>query len=282
MATLSELNLYPVKSCAGIALGTATLTRRGLMAGGVYDREWMLVDSDGRFLTQREVPRMALITPAIDVAGADALVLSAPGLLPLTLALAGAATPAVTVHIWDEALPAQDCGDAAAAWVSAAAGVPCRLVRFSAAAQRLASVRWTGGIEAPTLFSDGYPVLVAGSGSLAEINARLRHAGRDAIPMNRFRPNVVLDGIEAFEEDYADSYRLGEAVLKAVKPCPRCPMPSIDQATGVIGPDPLDLMRDRAKALVDGAICFGMNTIVVEGAGTLLTVGQDVEVALAF
>lgn len=281
MAILSELNLYPVKSCAGIALREALLTRRGLAAGGVHDREWMLVDGAGLCLTQRELPRMALIVPRLD---ADALLLAAPGLAPLRLPLAqpDADAPTLAVHIWDEQLDAVDCGDAAAAWVSAAAGTPCRLVRFSPAAERLASAKWTGGIAAPTLFSDGYPVLVAGSASLDDINARLVHAGREAIPMNRFRPNVVLDDIAAFEEDYAESYRLGATLLKAVKPCPRCPMPSVDQATGIVGPDPLELMRDRAKPEVDGAICFGMNAIVAEGGNERLVVGQEVEVTLAF
>jgi uncharacterized protein YcbX len=287
MAILSELNLYPIKSCAGIALREATLTRHGLHSGGVGDREWMLVDAGGVGLTQRECPRMALIVPRIEAA---ALLLSAPGLAELSLPLAqpqpqppstgdGAA---LTVRLWDEQLAAQDCGDAAAAWVTAATGTACRLVRFPPAAQRLASARWTGGIAAPTLFSDGYPVLVAGSASLDDINTRLQQAGRARIPMNRFRPNVVLADIAAFEEDYCESYRFGATVLKAVKPCPRCPMPSVDQATGIVGPDPLELMRDRAKPEVDGAICFGMNAIVAAGGNELLVLGQEVEVTLAF
>jgi uncharacterized protein YcbX len=86
------------------------------------------------------------------------------------------------------------------------------------------------------MFSDGYPMLVTGTASLEDLNQKLVAAGRAAIPMNRFRPNLVIDGIEAFEEDYAESFQIGEAVLKPVKPCPRCPMPSIDQATGSSAP----------------------------------------------
>jgi len=100
--------------------------------------------------------------------------------------------------------------------------------------------------------------------------------------MNRFRPNLVIAGIEAFEEDYAESFEIGEAVLKPVKPCPRCPMPSIDQATGQFGPDPLDVMRYRAKPELDGALCFGMNSIVISGQGQHVRVGQEIVVTLAF
>ena len=101
--------------------------------------------------------------------------------------------------------------------------------------------------------------------------------------MNRFRPNVVIAGIEAFEEDYTDTFQIGEVELKPVKPCPRCPMPSVDQATGEFGPDPLEILQSyRAKPELDGALCFGMNAIVTAGDGQLVRVGQEIEVALAF
>jgi uncharacterized protein YcbX len=133
------------------------------------------------------------------------------------------------------------------------------------------------------MFSDGYPILVAGAASLEDLNGKLRAAGREAIPMNRFRPNLVIDGIEAFEEDYAESFEIGDAVLKPVKPCPRCPMPSVDQATGEFGPDPLDIMQSyRAKPEVDGALCFGMNSILIAGEGQRVQVGQEIAVTLAF
>jgi uncharacterized protein YcbX len=283
MATLSELTLYPIKSCAGIALSRAVLTRHGLMSDAIYDREWMVVDEQGRCLTQREYPRMALIVPRLK---AQVLELRAPGMLRLEIALGlpdPALAPTLTAHIWDEEFKAYDCDATTAAWFSHAVGVPCRLVRFHPDARRLASATWTGGVEAPTLFSDGYPVLVAGTASLDDVNCRLVAAGRVAIPMNRFRPNLVIDGIGPFEEDYAESYRLGATLLKPVKPCPRCPMPSVDQATGIVGPDPLDLMQGyRSKPEVGGAICFGMNSIVTEGGDEQLYLGQEVDVTLAF
>jgi uncharacterized protein YcbX len=283
MATLSELTLYPIKSCAGIALRAATLTRAGLMTDQIYDREWMVVDANGQCLTQREHPKMALIVPRLK---ADTLELRAPGMLRLEIPLGlpdPEETVAIEVEVWEERLKAYDCDALTAAWFSNYLGVPCRLVRFHADAQRLANPKWTGGIEAPTLFSDGYPMLVIGAESLRDLNGKLRAAGRHELPMNRFRPNIVVDGIEAFEEDYVETFQLGAAVLKPVKPCPRCPMPAIDQETGQFGPDPMDILQGyRAKPEVDGAVCFGMNNILLAGEGQRVEVGQPVDITLAF
>ncbi|MFL6657895.1 MAG: MOSC domain-containing protein [Massilia sp.] len=283
MAILSALTIYPIKSCAGIAVTEATLTSAGLAVDAVYDREWMVVDEQGQFLTQREHPRMALIVPRLK---SDVLELRAPGMLRLEIPL-GLPDPeheqTREVMVWDDKVLAYDCDDITATWFSKALGLPCRLLRFHASATRFASAKWTGEVAAPTLFSDGFPVLLAGSASLADLNERLVAAGREAIPMNRFRPNMVIDGIEAFEEDYADTFVLGEAQLKPVKPCPRCPMPSVDQATGVPGPDPLDILRTyRTKPAMDDAICFGMNSIVIAGDGERVYVGQPVTMSLAF
>jgi uncharacterized protein YcbX len=283
MAILSEIYLYPIKSCAGIALREATLTRAGLMTGQIYDREWMLVDACGYFMTQREHPRMALIVPRLK---SDTLELRAPGMLRLEIELGlpdPQHAPVCTVQVWEDRVKAYDCDEVTATWFSKALGVPCRLVRFHPDATRLANPQWCAGMEAPTLFSDGYPVLVLGSASLADLNEKLAAAGRAVLPMNRFRPNLVIGGIGAFEEDYADSFQFGATVLKPVKPCPRCPIPSVDQATGVPGADPLDLLRTyRTKPELDGAVCFGMNGIVIEGGDERLCIGQEVGVALAF
>ena len=283
MAILSEITFYPIKSCAGIALREAVLTSSGLMSEQIFDREWMVVDSAGRFLTQREYPRMALIVPKIK---ATTLELRAPGMLRLEIELGllhPQLAPMLEVQLWDEQVRAYDCDEATAAWFSSAVGVPCRLVRFHPDVVRATSTKWTGGIAASTLFSDGYPVLVAGAASLEDVNDRLRAIGRQALPMNRFRPNLVIDGIGAFEEDYADYLQFGSTILKPVKPCARCPIPSVDQATGVPGPDPLDVMQSyRAKPELDGAICFGMNAIVTAGGDEHIVVGQEVGFELAF
>ena len=279
MATLSEIIFYPVKSCAGISVPEARLTEAGLEVDGVHDREWMVVDEDGQFLTQREHPRMALVTPALKD---GQLMLSAPGMSPHRVGRDQAAA-ARLVRIWDDSVLAEDCGDASAAWLSQALGTPCRLVHFGDSARRVTGTTWTGGIEAPTRFADGYPVLVIGAASLVDLNARLAQAGRPALPMNRFRPNLVIDGLEAFEEDYVAQFAIGAALLKPVKACPRCPIPSVDQATGVPGPDPLDILQAyRRKSQLDDAVCFGMNCIVTAGAGERLFVGQVLDATLSF
>ena len=283
MPILSEITLYPIKSCGGISLQEATLTVTGLMTAQIYDREWMVVDGAGVCLTQREHPRMALITPSLK---GSTLELRAPGMLRLEIPLDlpdPDQAPTLTTQVWDDTVLAYDCDDLSAEWFSQAIGVPCRLARFHAKAERAVSQKWTSGVAATTMFSDGYPMLVAGAASLDDLNDKLRHAGRDAIPMNRFRPNLVVAGIEAFEEDYVETFQLGDALLKPVKPCSRCPMPSVDQATGEFGPDPLDLMQGyRAKPELDGALCFGMNSILVAGEGQQVRVGQEIVVTLAF
>lgn len=281
MAILTQLSLYPIKSCAGIAVPAATLLESGLMAEGVHDREWMLVDADGRFLTQREFPRMAVITPRPE---GEVLRVSAPALADLLLPLAwDEAAPLRRVAIWDDLVDALDCGDGAATWFSDALGTRCRLVRFRRDVVRPTSVKWTNGVPSQTRFADGYPLLLIGQASLDDLDARLVTAGRAPLPMDRFRPNLVVEGLDAFEEDYVASLAAGPVAISPVKPCARCPIPSIDQATGVPGPDPLDILQAyRANPRMDGAICMGMNCIVTAGAGSLLRVGQELDVDLAF
>ncbi|NNG23931.1 MOSC domain-containing protein [Telluria aromaticivorans] len=281
MATVTELVLYPIKSCAGLSVQEAACGIDGLSAQGVHDREWMLVTHDGQFLTQREFPRMALVNPRVD---GEALEVSTPGMPLLRLPLAhDADAPSIDVQIWDDHLKAADCGDAAAAWFAEALRAECRLVRFRPEVQRPTSTKWTGGAPSATRFADGYPILLIGQASLDDLNVKLQSTGRAPLPMNRFRPNLVVDGLEAFEEDFVESLSAGELNLRPVKPCARCPIPSIDQATGAFGPDPLDILQAyRANPRMEGAVCMGMNCIVSAGAGQILRVGQELELTLNF
>ena len=280
MPTLSHLILYPIKSCAAMPVEEAIATISGLSAQGVHDREWMLVTTEGQFLTQREFPRMAVVVPRVE---GDALVVTAPGMPALRLPLARLPGEGRRVQIWDDLVEADDCGDAAAAWFSQALDTPCRLVRFKPAQTRPTSEKWTGGAPSAALFADAYPLLLIGQAALDEINARMRAAGREALPMDRFRPNLVVEGSDPFEEDYTASFQAGGILIAPVKPCARCPIPAIDQATGIPGPDPLDILQSwRSKAILDGAVCVGMNCIVAEGAGGILRVGQPLEVSLSF
>jgi len=278
MQTITELNIYPIKSCGGIKLHEAQLTSSGLRLadGSIGDREWLLVDVNGQFLSQRMYPRMALITPKLT----DSLMeLSAPGMAALEIPIeqpASSAAPTMDVRVWRDTVKSWDCANVAAAWLSEFMLIPCRLVRFHQNASRIASPKKMGEITAPMLFNDSFPLLVIGQGSLNDLNRRLRNASRQELPMNRFRPNVVIDGIEPYEEDRTKSMHFGVTAIRLVHPCQRCPVPSIDQVTGLPGPDPLDILKIYRTRL-NGAIVFGMHAIVERGAGSILKVGQQVD-----
>lgn len=279
-ARIARLFVYPVKSCAGVEVHEVLLTETGLE----FDRAWMVVDEAGVFLTQRELPRMALIQPKLKH---SEMVLRAPGMLALHIAL-DAVEAACEATVWKDRVKAYDMGDVAAQWFSdflnaeRPAGTPARqlrLVRFDPEQQRLSNKRWTGEVDAPNQFSDGFPLLVLSQAALDGLNARLAAAGYAAVGIERFRPNIVLGGIEAHDEDRLDELLIatdeGLARLRMAKPCPRCPIPNIDPATALSSPEVGDAMQAyRAHPVVDGAIAFGMNAIVLDGIDFALRPGQ--------
>jgi uncharacterized protein len=291
MPTISELFVYPVKSCAGIALREARLLATGLE----YDRGWMVTDPDGAMFTQRAYPRMALIKVEL---GEEELVLRAPGMSELRTPLDPARLDGarkVQTSVWRDAAYGIDTGEATAGWFSTFLDMPARLLRFSPEHARIVDPDYTSSTGgATTLFADGFPLLVAGQASLDDLNARLNSKGAPSIPIDRFRPNVVLSGLEAFEEDYVETLSIeGDAhaqprvQLRLVKLCARCPMPTIDEAKGAPDPkwpnEPTDTMSVyRAKQQLDGALAFGTNALVASGAGAWLRVGQTVEAELGF
>jgi uncharacterized protein len=287
-ATIAKLFIYPVKSCAGIEMTDVVLYDTGLD----YDRAWMVVDAEGVFTTQREQPRMALVTPQFK---RGELILRAPGMLALHVNI-DAVEAATQVEVWDDKMPAFDMGDTAAQWFTdffsmTAAGLPganapkYRLVRFDPEHNRLASKKWTGGVDAPYQFADGFPLLVTSTASLESLNAKLMAAGHAAVGSERFRPNIVLQGLEAHDEDRLQNFRIaaadetGEVIVSLVpcKPCARCSIPNVNPTTGVASPEVNDTLQAyRANAQMDGAITFGMNAIIQSGVGATLRVGQKV------
>jgi len=285
-AHIAQLWIHPVKSCAGVSVQEAELTPTGL----AWDRTWMVVDEEGEFVTQRELPQMALIQPAFKL---DELVLRAPGMLALHLSLEAAEWP-LKVRVWDDVVSAWDMGDLAAQWFSdclaphAPSGLQrLRLVRFDPEVRRLCSPKWTGGRESVTQFADGFGVLVASTATLGELNARLSAAGEAPVDMRRFRPNIVLGGVESADEDRIGAWRVhtegGVASLENVKPCARCPIPNVDPDTAVPSPAVGDALQGfRQDPRLNGAITFGMNAIVLEGDGLMLRVGQSVRADWAF
>jgi hypothetical protein len=275
-ARIAELNLYPVKGCRGIALREATLAETGLAVDGIGDREWVVVDADGEFLSQREFPKMALIETRL---AAACLQLKAPGMLLLEVPFA-CEGDVVEVRVWDDRVAAVTQGEVADVWLSNFLGTSARLMRFDYEGRRLASHRYTGKVDAPYKFADAFPLLVTGMESLAAVNARLRRQGEAPVTMDRFRPNLVLDGLPAFEEDYAGTLRIGATQLRPVKPCARCSVPGVDPATGEHSPAVTDLLAVMRRT--DDGVMFGVNAIVTGGAGGTVRVGDEVAIELRF
>ena len=277
--TLESVHVYPVKSCAGTTPGEALLTETGFD----LDRAWMVTDGDFEFVTQRELPRLALVRPTLK---SEELILRAPGMLALHVAL-DRVEEGCRARVWNDRVAAYDMGVLCAQWFSDFLGRPLRLVRFDPEHERLADRAWTGAIAAPTALQDGYPLLVACVASLDEVNRRLGGAGEAPVTMARFRPNLVLGGLEAHGEDHLDEVVFetadGPVRLKLVKPCGRCPIPDVDPATGLTGHAVGDVLRQyRADPRLDGAITFGMNAIVVEGIDRQLRAGLAGRAGYAF
>lgn len=273
-ARIERLFVYPIKSCAGVELHEAVLTETGLD----LDRAWMVVDESGEFVTQRELPRMALVKPQVKL---HEVVLRAPGMLALHLQIDAVEEPA-QVRIWDQPASAYDMGPIAAQWFSDFLGRKLRLVRFDPEQRRLSNLKWTDGAEAPNQFSDGFPLLVVSQASLDLLNEKLAAAGRAPVGIERFRPNIVLSGLQAHDEDRVAMFDIdigaGSPVqLKPVKPCSRCPIPDIDPATAQVDPAvSATLQTYRSNERLNGAVSFGMNLIVVQGIDQTLKVGQTV------
>ena len=283
---IDQLWVYPIKSCAGIAVQQARLMQHGLQ----WDRHWMVVDANGDFLTQRSHPRMALIRPEITD---QHLLMHAPGVesLQIPLLAQGSARKAT---VWGDSVQAWDLGpwaQPANQWLGQVLGTDCFLVRFDPVRPRQASERWVEQGEAPVHFADGYPLLVLSRSAIDELNQRLGRAGEAPVDERRFRPNIVISGVEAHDEDRVEQLDLLDQPglsLRPCKPCTRCPIPDIDPDTAVPGTAVGDEIRHyRQDPRVDGAITFGMNA-VVQGlpqqaeVGITLTVGQRLGGQLCF
>jgi uncharacterized protein YcbX len=277
--SIASLHVYPIKSCGGVALTEVMVIETGFE----FDRAWMVVDPAGEFVTQRQLPRMALIQPTLKTAE---MVLRAPGMLALHVAL-DRVEAAVRVKVWKDEVAAFDMGDLCAQWFSDFLGRPLRLVRFDPEHKRLSDRRWTGALDAENAFADGFPILVASSAGLDELNRRLVARGEPAVTMARFRPNLVLDGLDAHGEDALDEITFatgdGPVQLKLVKPCSRCSIPDVDPATGEPGHAVGDVLASyRADARLDGALTFGMNAVIIEGIERVLRTGLSGRATYAF
>jgi MOSC domain-containing protein len=264
-ARLLAINVYPIKSCAGHSLSTAQVEARGLR----YDRELMVVDAAGQCtLTQREHPRLALVTPYREE---TRLSVEAPGMAPLTIELRQAGPP-ITAAIWNDQVASIDQGDEIADWFSRYLGLDCRLVGMASVTARPVDRRYAVHETDVVSYADGYPLLVISEESLTDLNAHLA----EPVLMNRFRPNLVLSGSGIpFGEDYLRRFTLGHITFAAVKPCARCVMTTVDQKNGAFaGQEPLRTLATYRRG--DRGALFGQN-LIHQQLG-MLTVGDQVRV----
>lgn len=270
---VSSLLIYPVKSLRGCAVDSAAIDERGI-AG---DRRFMVVDPDGRFLTQRTLPHMALITTRLDESN---LALHAAGHGDTTVPRASqSGARRLTVSVWkSEGLTAEDCGDEAADWLSGFLGTRCRLVRAGTDFQRAVRRAPEGLTERQVGFADAFPGLLLSEASLADLNDRLVENSKEAVPMDRFRPNLVIAGATPYAEDTWTRVRIGGVVFRSAGPCARCTVTTTDQATGARGMEPLRTLaqyrRDPAKP---EDVNFGQN-VIPETTQGVIRVGDPVTV----
>ena len=259
---LSGLYAYPIKSMGGITLEAWDVDGRGLR----YDRRWMLVDEDGWFISQRELPRMALISVRIEP---DRLVVNALQMPALELPLGPTTGKTVPARIWDDVVEASPVGEDADRWFGEFLDVRCRLVFLPEESVRPVDPDY-GETGDQVGLADGFPFLLISEASLADLNARLEHP----LPMNRFRPNLVVAGCEAFAEDGWRVVRIGPITFRVVKPCSRCAITTVDQESAATGKEPLRTLARFRRA--GTKVLFGQN-LIHDGTGTLCT-GHPVEI----
>jgi hypothetical protein len=261
---LSQISIYPVKSARGLDLEQARLVHRGLE----YDRRWMLVDEKGRFLTQRQLSRMALIRPTLE---RDSLTLRAEGFTPLELPATLDDGPLRTVQVWEDQCVAVSAGADADKWLGNVLGQKIRLVYMPDECERQVDETYArpGDI---TSFSDGFPLLLISEASLQDLNARLELP----VPMRRFRPNLVISGCKPYAEDDWQRIRIGDIEFEVVKPCSRCIIPTIDTETGLRNPDQEPLRTLATYRRRDNKVYFGQN-LIHRGTG-LLKIGDPLEI----
>ena len=259
--TVTELAIYPIKSTRQIQLDTAKTVQTGF----AHDRRWMLITPDGVFLTQRQHPRMVLVTAMPTETG---LLVSAPGMNNLPVS-----TPAgsdyLTTAVWKDECQALDAGDSAAAWFSDYMEMPCRLVYMDDHFKRQLDPRYSASAD-QTGFADGFPFLLISEASLDDLNSRLE----TPVPMARFRPNIVINGTEPFAEDRWKRIRIGEVEFRVSKACSRCVMTTVDTDLAIKGKEPLATLSKYRRG--EGGVLFGQN-LSHDNQGTI-QIGDTVEI----
>lgn len=250
---LQDIYIYPIKSLGGIRLQEAVLEERGLR----YDRRWMLVDSDGVFLSQRKNPEMALLQTQLSEKGLTVFLKNQPE-KKIKIPFEPQSNVMISVSVWDDEVTGQMVDKKINKWFSDVLGLTCTLVYMPISSERKVSPKYAVKNESVS-FADGMPYLVIGQASLDELNSRLELP----VPMDRFRPNLVFSGGKAFEEDIWEKVKIGESTFKITKPCARCVMTTVDQSTGKKSKEPLKTLSNYRT--VNGKVFFGQNMSLLEG-----------------
>ncbi|RMG28634.1 MAG: MOSC domain-containing protein [Bacteroidetes bacterium] len=267
MLTLTHIYVYPVKSLGGMEVPEARVEERGLQ----YDRNWMLVNEKGKFLTQRQLPQMALLRA--EIRQGYLYIHQQQGNMPaLQLPLQSEYGPGTEVQVWNDRCQAQFVGPQADQWLSQALGRACRLVYMPGQSHRQVDPQYAPPGQSVS-FADGYPFLIIGQAALHALNQRLQQP----VGMNRFRPNLVFSGGQPHEEDQWHRFRIGSLSFRAVKACARCAIPNIDPHTGIAGTEPTQTLKTYRRK--NGKIYFGQN-LLAENTGTLRR-GQPIELLQA-
>ncbi len=264
MLTLSEINIYPIKSLGGISLQSSEVEERGLR----YDRRWVLVDETNTFFTQRDFPEMALIKVAI---GNDGLKLQhkRKNIKQLTVPFDFDHSEKDNVVIWDDTVIGEFYNNQIDDWFSEILGIKCHLVKMPESTKRI--VDETYAKDKIVSFADGYPFMIIGQASLDDLNSRMEVP----LPMNRFRTNFVFTGGKPFEEDHWKKFKIGDVEIEAVKPCARCVITTTNQETAERLHEPLLTLSKFRK--FDNNVMFGMN-LVCESTG-IVNVGDRIELS---
>ncbi|CAI9782247.1 unnamed protein product [Fraxinus pennsylvanica] len=291
-AKVTSIFIYPIKSCRGISLSQAPISSTGFR----WDRRWLVVNSKGRAYTQRVEPKLALVEVELpkeafsegwEPNNNSYLVITAPGMDMLKIPLAIPSETADGVSVWEWCGSALDEGADASNWFSKYLGKPSRLVCFNEASEiRAVDPDYASGYK--VMFSDGYPFLLLSQGSMDALNALLK----EPIPVNRFRPNILVDGCEPFSEDLWTEIKISNLVFHGVKLCDRCKVPTINQETTVAGPEPTETLRKfRSDELLfpnkkqQKKVYFGQNLIcadsLAQGTEKTIKVGDPILVVKA-
>lgn len=282
---ITDLYVYPIKSCAGLRLQSSTISARGL----AWDREWMITDSEGNMATQRTLPQMALITPSVTETH---LHLTAPGMAPFRISLDAAVSRPMALTVWQSRVWGYDEGDAVGAWLTMflnTEGESYRLWRTHPQSHRRIDQAWLSewkkrnqGIspmlsETEFAFADGFPFLICNAASLDDLNARIQEQGDEPISIDRFRPNIVISGLEAYAEDNLLTLSADEHRFARLKHCTRCKLPNVNPATAEVGPQPWNTLL--AYRRFPKGLLFGINAgLSALGADDTIQVGQALAV----